>query len=191
MLSRGLQPLAYLPSAKTPTIPILITLRVWWCLLQFKTTINLPECLHSPRPQPMIEWGRLWRGAGWAELEFPRRGRLRERLGLLSTRPVAREPPRPPPRPQTNLMWKPGSLITPHAALRPPVFPPSLPFLGPDGLGDGLYFAPQKHTVFFNTAGYSICKGLASEVLWISITTEVPLESTLLPERGAAVVRKG
>lgn len=57
-LSRGLQPLAYLLSAKTPTIPlrqILITLRVRCCLLQFKTTINLPECLHSPRPQPMID----------------------------------------------------------------------------------------------------------------------------------------
>lgn len=105
-------------------------------------------------------------------------------LGLLSSRPVAQEPPRRPPHPQTNLMWKPGRVITPHAALRPPVFPPLLPFLGPNGLGDGLHFAPQKRSVFFNTAGYSICEGLASEVLWISITTEVPLVSMILPSRG-------
>lgn len=93
--------------------------------------------------------------------------------------------------PQTSLMRKPGSPITPHPTLRPPVFPPSLPFLGPNGLGDGLYFAPQKLVVFFSTAGYSICKGLASEVLWISITLELPLVSMFLPLRGGAVVSNG
>lgn len=99
------------------------------------------------------------------------------------------ETPSTPPllTPQTSLMWKPGSPITPRLTLRPPVFPPSLPFLGPNGLGDGLYFAPQKHIVFFSTAGYSICKGLAGEVLWISITAAVPLVSTLLPLRGGTV----
>lgn len=89
---------------------------------------------------------------------------------------------------QTSLMWKPGSPITPCPTLWPPVFLPSLPFLGPNGVGDGLYFAPQKHIVFFSTAGYSICKVLAGEVLWISITAEVPLVSMLLPLRGGAVV---
>lgn len=100
------------------------------------------------------------------------------------------EKPQPPP-PQTSLMWKPGSPITLHCTLRPPVFPPSFPFLSPSGHGDGLYFAPQKHIVFFSTAGYSICKGLPGEVLWISITAEVPLVSMFLPLRGGGVVSDG
>lgn len=98
-------------------------------------------------------------------------------------------PPHPPP--PASLMWKPGSPRNPHPTLRPPVFPPSLPLRGPNGLGDGLYFAPQKHIVFFSTAGYSICKGLAGEVLWISITAEVPLVGMFLPLRGGTVVSNG
>lgn len=80
---------------------------------------------------------------------------------LVARGPLRRLPPPPPHPRKTSLMWKPGSPITPpppSSTLQPHVFPPSLPFLGPNGLGDGLYFAPQKHIVFFSTAGYSICK---------------------------------
>lgn len=95
--------------------------------------------------------------------------------------------------PLKALIRKPGiaTLPTPDdPTLSGPVFPPSLPFVSPNGLGDGLYFTPQKHIIFFSTAGYSICKRLVSEVLWISITAEVPLVSQLLLLRGGALDRR-
>lgn len=126
------------------------------------------------------DWLKLalaWQCRTW--LEFHQQEKLCEWLDSFQCRPCGSWTFETPQIClQTSLMWKPGSPITPHLTLRPPVFPPSLPFLGPNGFGDGLYFAPQKHIVFFSTAGYSICKGLADEVLRISITA---LVSMLLP----------
>lgn len=111
---RSFQLLAYLLSnpqttkkPRTPPRHILITLSLSPSLFtsgpEFKTTINLPECLLSPQPQPMIDESWLWRGRGWTWLEFHHQERLCDWLGPLRAGLVARGPLRHPPPPHSSL----------------------------------------------------------------------------------------